>query len=235
MLNAALDRDGLAEKYRRDQRIAIDNVLQEDVAERVRAICSSRTPFDFAYALDGSNRVASLQEMAELDAATKAELSKSLLQEATKGLGFLYCRYGVKRDTPVTDPDLKFLHEVVEYLNSIEMLDFVKHVSGRNDVVSADAQYTRYSAGQYLTRHRDVVDDPPRRLAYVLGFTRDWHPDWGGLLQFYEDNGTPRDAWAPAFNRLVLFDVRHVHAVTYVTPFAGAARLSLTGWYYAEQ
>ena len=114
------------------------------------------------------------------------------------------------------------------------MLDFVKQVSGRNDVVSADAQYTRYSAGQYLTRHRDVVDRPPRRLAYVLGFTRNWHPDWGGLLQFYEDNGTPRDAWAPAFNRLVLFDVRHVHAVTYVAPFAGAARLSLTGWYYAE-
>ena len=235
MLNPALDRDALAEQYRRDRRIAIDNVLQEDVAERVRAICSGNVPFDFAYALDGTNRIASLQEMAELTATTKAELSKALLEDATKGIGFLYCRYEVKRDTPVTDPDLQFLHEVVEYLNSAEMLDFVKHVSGRKDVVRADAQYTRYSAGQYLTRHRDVVDGPPRRLAYVLGFTRYWHPDWGGLLQFYEDNGTPRDAWAPAFNRLVLFDVRHVHAVTYVAPFAGAARLSLTGWFYADK
>ena len=189
MLNPALDRKALAEQYRRDQRIAIDSVLQEDIAERVRAICSSKVPFDFAYALEGTNRIASLQEMGALDANTKAELSKALLQDATKGNGFLYCRYAVDHQSSM-DPDLQFLREVVEYLNSAAMLDFLKHISGRNDIVRADAQYTRYSAGQYLTRHRDVVDGPPRRLAYVLGFTRDWHPDWGGLLQFYEDNGT---------------------------------------------
>ncbi|HEX7719459.1 MAG TPA: hypothetical protein VF389_06615, partial [Woeseiaceae bacterium] len=161
MLNPALDRDALADQYRRDQRIAITNVLQEDIAERVRVICSSKVPFDFAYALEGTNRIASLQEMGALDANTKAELSKALLQDATKGIGFLYCRYAVDHQ-PSADPDLQFLQEVVEYLNSAAMLDFVKHVSGRNDIVRADAQYTRYSAGQYLTRHRDVVDGPPR-------------------------------------------------------------------------
>jgi len=32
---------------------------------------------------------------------------------------------------------------------------------------------------------------------------------------------------------LSLFDVRHVHSVTYVAPFAGAPRLSITGWFRA--
>ena len=53
------------------------------------------------------------------------------------------------------------------------------------------------------------------------------------LLQFFEDNGTPRDAWVPGWNVLSLFDVRHVHSVTYVAPFAGAPRLSITGWFRA--
>ena len=70
-------------------------------------------------------------------------------------------------------------------------------------------------------------------MAYVLSLTERWHPDWGGLLQFFEDNGTPRDAWVPGWNVLSLFDVRHVHSVTYVAPFAGAPRLSITGWFRA--
>jgi Rps23 Pro-64 3,4-dihydroxylase Tpa1-like proline 4-hydroxylase len=130
--------------------------------------------------------------------------------------------------------DLGFLYGMFEYLNSPAMLGFIEQITGRRDIVRADAQYTRYSAGQYLTRHRDDIEGTTRRLAYVFGFTRRWHPDWGGLLQFYEDDGTPRDAWAPAFNRLSLFDIRHVHSVGYVTPFAGESRLSLTGWFYGK-
>lgn len=246
MLNAALDREALADEYRRDQRIRIDNILQDDIAERIRSILSRGVPFEFAYFLDGAIRTVSRDEMAGFGAAEKARLSRGLMQNAAQGIGFLYCRYRVDPGTTVADADtdaeadaeadadLRFLREVVEYLNSAEMLDFVRGISGRNDLVRADAQYTRYSAGQYLTRHSDDVQGETRKLAYVFGFTRNWHPDWGGLLQYFEDDGTPRDAWAPAFNRLVLFDVRHVHSVTYVAPFAGADRLSMTGWFYAD-
>jgi Rps23 Pro-64 3,4-dihydroxylase Tpa1-like proline 4-hydroxylase len=69
------------------------------------------------------------------------------------------------------------------------------------------------------------------RIENVLGLSKAWHPDWGGLLQFYEEDGTPGDAWIPHFNCLNLFDIRHIHSVTYVTPFAGEPRLSLTGWF----
>jgi Rps23 Pro-64 3,4-dihydroxylase Tpa1-like proline 4-hydroxylase len=54
------------------------------------------------------------------------------------------------------------------------------------------------------------------------------------LLQFFEDDGTPRDAWAPQFNSMSLFDVRHVHSVTFIAPFALEPRLSLTGWFRAK-
>mgnify|MGYP006212134943 CR=1 FL=1 len=51
-------------------------------------------------------------------------------------------------------------------------------MTGRGDLKRADAQYTRYSAGQYLTRHSDDIYGQSRRIAYVFGFTRAWHPDY---------------------------------------------------------
>jgi Rps23 Pro-64 3,4-dihydroxylase Tpa1-like proline 4-hydroxylase len=124
---------------------------------------------------------------------------------------------------------------LLDFLNTPEILGVVSKISGRDDLRSADGQVTAYTPGHYLTRHRDRIDGEERRLAYVLGFTREWHPDWGGLLQFYDDDGSPRDAWAPRFNSLALFDVRHVHAVTYVTPYARKPRLSLTGWFRSTE
>jgi len=237
MLNPDLDRKALAEEFHRDQRILIDNVLRRDVAERVRAICAEKVSFDYVFFLNGAVRVASEQEMLAFDAAKKAQISQELMQNATEGIGYLYCGYVMNDKRAGLGGDPGFLHEVFDYLNSREMLDFVQEISGLDELVRADAQYTRYSAGQYLTRHRDDIKGKgqARRLAYVFGFTRRWHPDWGGLLQFYEDDGTPRDAWMPAFNRLSLFDIRHVHSVSYVTPFAGEARLSLTGWFYGDE
>jgi Rps23 Pro-64 3,4-dihydroxylase Tpa1-like proline 4-hydroxylase len=54
------------------------------------------------------------------------------------------------------------------------------------------------------------------------------------LLQFYQDDGTPRDALTPSFNAMTLFDVKHVHAVTYVAPFASKPRLAISGWFRAS-
>jgi Rps23 Pro-64 3,4-dihydroxylase Tpa1-like proline 4-hydroxylase len=234
MLNPDLDRNALAAEFRRDQRVLVNNVLRAEVAEKIFSICSEKVAFDYVYFFDGAIHVTGEQEMAALDAGTKAQISRELMRNATEGIGYLYCGYVMNRERADADGDLRYLYEVYEYLNSRDMLDFIEQITGGQGLGGADAQYTRYSSGQYLTRHRDVIEGKARRLAYVFGFTRRWHPDWGGLLQFYEADGTPRDAWMPAFNRLSLFDVRHVHSVSYVTPFAGAVRLSLTGWFYEE-
>jgi len=122
---------------------------------------------------------------------------------------------------------------VFVFMNSQEVLQLISEITGRTDLLSAESQFTRFTPGQFLTRHRDVAPEQERRLAYVLSLTKNWHPDWGGLLQFYQDDGTPRESWSPVFNSLTLFDIRHVHAVTYVAPYAGQPRLSLTGWFRA--
>jgi Rps23 Pro-64 3,4-dihydroxylase Tpa1-like proline 4-hydroxylase len=158
-----------------------------------------------------------------------------LLAAASKGIGFFYGGYLMAHKLDDTGNEkMQFLHSVFEYLNGEEMLSLIREITGNDELKSADAQYTRFTPGQFLTRHRDENTNEQRRFAYVLAFSQNWHPDWGGLLQFFEDDGTPRDAWAPQFNSMSLFDVRHVHSVTFLAPFALEPRLSLTGWFRAK-
>ncbi len=231
MLNPDLDRKQLAEQWAVDGRVRIENILDAAVAERVHTAMRTKVPFRYVYNFDGKNHTKTHDEMTAMTPAEFGDLQKNVMSAASRGMGYYYCGYTIgHRDTETQDEDLKFLNSIFDYVNSDEMLSFVSEITGFDDLKSAAAQYTRYAPGQFLTRHRDEVSDE-RRLAFVFGFSKNWHPDWGGLLQFYEQNGTPRDAWAPAFNTVSMFDIRHIHAVTYVAPYAAEPRLSLTGWF----
>ena len=235
MLNPNLDRTMLADTFAVDGRVRIENLFDEEVAERMREYCMSHVPYEYLTHIDGRNVVITAEEMKNLSQEELSDLQHNIMDAASNGIGFFYCGYMmVRAPDDASDEKIRFLHSVFDFLNSEEMLAFIASISGCDDLLSADAQYTRYSSGQFLTRHKDDVEVEKRRLAYVISLTRDWHPDWGGLLQFFEDDGTPRDAWAPMFNSMTLFDVRHVHSVTFVTPFLKHPRLSLTGWFRAK-
>jgi SM-20-related protein len=235
MLNPKLDRAALAEKFAVDGRVRIENILDEDVAERIRDYCLHHLAFEYLTNVEGKHVVITAEEMKKLSQQQIKEVQQDIMSAAADGIGFFYCGYKMDRaPDDASDEKIHFLHSVFDFLNSEEMLTFVADISGCDDLLSADAQYTRYSAGQFLTRHKDDATSEMRRLAYVISFSKDWHPDWGGLLQFFEDDGTPRDAWAPVFNSMALFDVRHIHSVTFVAPFHKQPRLSLTGWFRAK-
>jgi Rps23 Pro-64 3,4-dihydroxylase Tpa1-like proline 4-hydroxylase len=232
MLNPQLDVDTLAALFRAEDRVRVENVLDPEVAKRVQEYCLTEVPFELAHFRNGKNHSWGADDVAGKTQEELLEIQNEIWADARNGVGFQYGSYRMRRAVKNSaNEKLRYLHSVFDYLNSDEMLQFVRAVTGRNKIKSADAHYTRYISGQFLTRHRDVVEGKGRLIGYVLGFNDDWHPDWGGLLQFYEEDGTPKDAWTPQFNCMNLFDIHHIHAVTYVTPFAGAPRLSLTGWF----
>ncbi len=221
-LEAALD------IYRQDRRGRFTDVL---ATENATAIHSDLKALDYDLALIHENQYMSIspQEWAQFDQQTKQHYIVKSNNYASRGEGFIYGR----KDLSAAKCGVQTLDELTQWLNSEAVLSWVRKLSGYEDIVAASAQATRYVPGQFLTRHKDVHHSEQRRVAYVLNFTESWHPDWGGLLQFYESNGTPRDSWAPGFNALSLFDVEHVHGVTYITPFALNPRLSVTGWFRA--
>ena len=232
MLNPNLDIDALASEYAVDDRLRIENLLDPAFAERLHAACRDDVPYEYICHVDGKNVVIPDDELRQMSRNEQNELERQMIDEASKGVGFFYSGYQmVRAQTDADDPKLAFLHSMFDFVNSKELLSVIATITGQPGLVCADAHYTRYTQWQYLTRHKDDITREGRRIAYVMCFSKNWHPDWGGLLHFFEDDGTPRDFWIPTFNSLVLFDVRHVHSVSYVTPFAKEQRLSLTGWF----
>ena len=123
------------------------------------------------------------------------------------------------------------LHTVLEEINSPYFLDFIRKITGIDSITKADGQATLYRPGHFLKLHTDFDAKRDRRLAYVLGFTKNWRADWGGVLEFYNDRGDVEAGILPRYNSLSMFAVPKPHAVTYVAPYATEGRYSITGWF----
>ena len=203
--------------------------FSDDIARQLTKHLSEEVSFTNAFTQNGQSATASNQEINSWSRDKQKEFGRALYADASRGVGFYYGRHAVDKNA---QPD-SLLNQVFHFLNAQSTLDKIKQITGENDIVCASAQATRYIPGNYLTRHNDLHPVEQRRVAYVLNFTESWHPDWGGNLQFYQQDGTPRDAWAPQFNSMTLFDVNHVHSVTFVAPFALKPRLAVTGWFRA--
>ncbi len=229
--NEGLNFPQIKRSFRTDARLRIRDFLRPENAQQLNHALSSEVVYQLALFSQGKNLNVTEDQIRRLPTQEQQSIQQDVLANAGKGIGFLYGRHALK----LGEESNPILHSLHRWLNSETVLGWVRDLSGHRDVVSASAQATRYVAGQFLTRHKDTHATEQRRLAYVISFTPDWHPDWGGLLQFYENDGTPRDAWAPGFNVLSLFDVKHVHAVSYVAPYAKAARYSITGWFLATE
>ena len=225
MFNKDLDIDQLAKDFAVDNRLRIKNVFDPAFAEATAGLLETGTSYATILTIGGQGRVLAPSEIAALNPDQQQELHTSILRDAAAGVGYFYNGHQIPESRN------QKLRDFLSFVNAPQSIEFIRKLTGSDEITHADGQATQYHAGHFLTRHSDNIQGESRRFAYVFGFTRNWHPDWGGLLQFYEPDGTPRDAWLPAFNTLSIFDVRHIHSVTYVTPFASGMRHSITGWF----
>jgi hypothetical protein len=224
-LNPQLDLDLIASTYATDRRVRVTQLLPAEQAEALSQYLAEQTSYRHAFVLDGNFGEVSGHELRSLPEEDRDRLIQGVLEQASRGVGFWYERRAINLD------DKGLLGDLIKWLNSEETLALMARLTGVETYRSTIAQATRFNRGDFLTRHQDVVTEEQRQVAYVINLSPQWHPDWGGLLQFFQMDGTPRDAWAPDFNSLSLFDVSHVHSVTCVSPFAPAPRLAVSGWF----
>ena len=215
----------LKNEFSKNGIIRVFDFLDQDSLEQLKSALETQVDYSNAFYLSGQNRQASDVEIKALTATTQQKLYKDIHEAASKGTGFLYGRHKIEKNS------LTELNDILKLLNNENTLNLIKEITSISAVDHADAQATRYRRGDFLTRHIDNVPGETRRIAYVLGLTEDWHPDWGGLLQFFEKDGTPTRSWSPAINSLTLFSVDKVHSVTSVAQFALKNRYSITGWF----
>lgn len=230
-LNPDLDVAALAREFAVDGKVRVRGLLPPEVAEALARCLENETEYSIA-AVDGNSKPIVLPGQ-EINWASPA--IRTAVERGRTGFSFLYKSNPMYGNYLAGKNPEHTLHAATAFINSAPFLDFIRTLTGCSDVTRADAQAARYEPGCYLTSHTDRVPGERRRAAYVLGLTRRWHPDWGGLLLFTDMQGQVTDAYAPGFNTLDVFRTPRPHSVTPVTPFASGVRQSITGWARAAE
>lgn len=225
----------LASLYTQGGRLQVRDFLTSESAGEIETILKQHTPWGLCF--NQGEQVAGLRakDVANLTAEKRVRIMQAVAAGAREGFEFFYQYYPVNLDYFDTERPWVRLFEVFEFINSPPFLDLMRRITGHDDIAWADAHATCYQAGHFLMRHNDEMPGAHRRAAYVLNFTRDWRPDWGGYLQFFDERGDVEKGFRPVFNAINLFTVPQDHSVEAVSPFAQSARLSITGWLRADE
>lgn len=113
--------------------------------------------------------------------------------------------------------------EFIGYLNKITNLNLKK----LNTLF-----LSKYKGGNFLSPHSDKGNG---KLAFVLNLTKNWKPQYGGILHFMNEEKTEIiESYIPLYNNLMLFEVPEAgipHFVSHVVPYIKQERYSITGWY----
>jgi Rps23 Pro-64 3,4-dihydroxylase Tpa1-like proline 4-hydroxylase len=230
-LNPCHDAAALAGDFAAASRLQISDFLRHDGAMTLfRELMASR---EWALAVNKGEEVSDFRadEVASWPQEKRDALDAAVVAGGRQGFQFRYETIrlpeygsGLKQDPPAA------LRDLIDFLNRPELIHFFRTLTGIAEIDFVDGHASRYSDGHFLTSHDDRNDDMSRRAAYVVNLTPQWRPDWGGILQFYDERANVVRGFTPAFNTLNIFAVPQPHSVSWVTPLAGAQRYAVTGW-----
>lgn len=228
------DRVDAARTFQSRGRVRIPEVLTAPSAAALHECLLRDVPWKLVYNRGSQPIVLEPAQVKGMNATQAQQMHREIVQGARAGFQYSYYSYPmVTAYLNRENPEL-LLHRLLEWLATPLVLDVIRAVTGIPELVKCDAQATCYLASHFLTRHDDRGEGTEgRRVGYVLNLARRWQPDWGGLLQFLRppDGQEVEESWSPQFNSLVLFRVPVLHSVSFVTPFAGAPRFAVTGWF----
>ncbi|MHB8348086.1 MAG: 2OG-Fe(II) oxygenase [Acidiferrobacterales bacterium] len=229
MLNEDIDVQRLTDEFRRRKRIRIRNVLKSEDAQACHTCLTSKVPWTLRFRYEEKSVEFTAQQLTQMTPPQKMQLSRDM-----PNFDFIHHRFGMDEEFGRQNYHDLDLYKTYQYLRSDHFLDFVRTVTGFADIRRLGAMATRFDPGQFLKEHDDYQSGEQRLCAYVLNLSRDWQPDWGGLLHFLDYDRNVVDSFVPVFNSLSLFAVPARHFVSMVSSFAKEPRYSVTGWCYAD-
>ncbi|MBN8530030.1 MAG: 2OG-Fe(II) oxygenase [Caulobacterales bacterium] len=232
-LNPGLDIEALKAAFAPSRRLHIPSILKPASAEAVADVLEAETRWKTTVAAGGAFFEMPLEGTRAADPSKQAWLDAAAVDGSSPLTQYIFDtrRLGPEQ----TDGPQDAADAVHAFLNSPDFIAFLRAVTGDDRIDLIDAQASRYRPGHVLTAHNDVSAGKNRLYAYVLNFTREWRPDWGGNLLFYGSDGHIEHGWVPAFNALNLFNVPTKHAVTEIASFAPRFRYSIVGWVRSNQ
>ena len=234
-LSGELDAPRLADTYQQDQRMQVRKILPKDLAVNIHRILASETPWQYTYFDGRKNNIIPLESFNAMAVEEHRTIDKIVTSAAQQGFAYSYNSFNFHQRIRQDEKVAPAFSAIDDFLNSNSFLEFARRLTGDSEITGTDASASWYAPGHFLNIHDDKRTGYDLRAAFVLNFSPLWRADWGGELKFFSNRRGAKleAAFFPAFNVMNIFSVPQYHAVGTVAAFAGAPRLSISGWLYA--
>ena len=139
--------------------------------------------------------------------------------------------YNFKRNMGMRPKEISKSENILRNLfSSEELYSIIEQITGDRPMKYSQLFLSQYRKGCFLAPHSDINRG---KWAFVLNMTKDWKPQYGGVLHFLDDNRENIiDSYVPKFNSLVIFEVPKEgipHFVSHVV-HENKKRFAITGW-----
>ena len=92
-----------------------------------------------------------------------------------------------------------------KHMSSPEFINYLNNITSLNLSKLNTLFLSKYKGGNFLSPHSDRGNG---KLAFVLNLTKNWKPQYGGILHFMNNDKTEIiESFMPLFNNLMLFEV----------------------------
>ena len=115
---------------------------------------------------------------------------------------------------------------------NINIIQKIRSITNMDITTAHDIFISKYSYGNFLSVHSDKNNG---RIAFILNLSKDWKPQYGGLLHILDDNRIDViKTITPRFNTLTLFYIPEnkgiPHFVSHIN-IKHSNRYAITGWF----
>jgi len=153
-----------------------------------------------------------------------ADVNKAFSQDR---FSYIFHRAMNNRNPSMIENDIR------QALGSSAFINYLNEITGLNLTKLTTLFMSRYRSGHFLSPHSDTGNG---KIAFVISLSKNWLPQYGGLLHFLSDDRTEIvETYCPKFNHMVIFQVdennKHPHFVSHVAPNVQHNRISIVGWF----
>jgi len=227
-INPELDFSEYADKLKNCGRIQIDNFFTKESAVKLQSLLQTHSPWYLAYNEFNNFYESSYDQIEALAPQVKAQFMSAFYKRAETNFQYVFKQFYISQAIKLGEESkLNFLHD---FMNQDSFLKLMRVLAQDSTINWVDTFASSYESGHFLTEHTDTHNKHDRVLAFTIGMTEDWDPNWGGNLVFFDDDKNIKAGFNPKFNSLCVFTIPQSHAVQFISPFATKDRLSLLGW-----
>ena len=228
-LNPDLDRKALKAAFKKDRRVLLADFLAGDGAEQLFAFIATRLRWGLSFNEGEKAVVYTPDRLAGMTGRRQRDLLQKIFTRAQTGYQYLYKCFPITTDPAVSAVSDEIIHDLLDFLNGDAVLALIREISGVTELAAAEAEVAFFAQQHFAGRHDGGANGGGKRLAFEFGLTRDWRTDWGGYLQFFDEDGDVVAGIPPGFNTLTLFALPQDHNIGMIAPFTDVARLAISG------